>query len=251
MKYAADFRRTAREALQGRWGIAVAAGLVAALLGAAEAGGPEININLDSGNVQASLEAAGQTLVTFDSMGPRSGILLAGGAAYLALAALVFGVILFIVGSVVKVGYARFNLDLVDRQQEPALGTLFSSFSRWKTAAGAALLKWLYIFLWSLLLVIPGIVASYSYAMAEYILAEHPELSAGEAIAHSKQLMQGRRGRLFCLHLSFIGWGILAGLTLGIGNLWLTPYRKAAEAAFYREIIGESPREHEQPWEYN
>lgn len=77
--------------------------------------------------------------------------------------------------------------------------------------------------------------------MTDYILAENPSLSASEAINQSKSMMSGNKWRLFCLEFSFIGWGFLAALTFGIGNLWLTPYRHAAEAAFYREISGTSP----------
>ena len=74
--------------------------------------------------------------------------------------------------------------------------------------------------------------------MTGYILADHPELTASEAIECSKEMMDGNRFRLFCLQLSFIGWSILCAFTFGIGNLWLTPYRQAATAAFYREISG-------------
>ena len=96
----------------------------------------------------------------------------------------------------------------------------------------------MYILLWSLLLIVPGIMATYSYAMTDYILAEHPELTASEAIAQSKAMMDGSRWRLFCLHLSFIGWDLLCALTLGLGNLALTPYKQVAEAAFYRDLCG-------------
>ena len=74
--------------------------------------------------------------------------------------------------------------------------------------------------------------------MTEFILAENPDLTASDAIAQSKEIMHGNRWRLFCLHFSFIGWDILSSLTLGIGNLWLRPYKQAANAAFYREISG-------------
>ena len=74
--------------------------------------------------------------------------------------------------------------------------------------------------------------------MTGYILAENPDLSASEAIEQSKSMMAGNRWRLFCLHVSFIGWDILCSLTLGIGYLWLNPYKNAATAAFYREISG-------------
>ncbi len=98
------------------------------------------------------------------------------------------------------------------------------------------LLRGLYIFLWSLLFIIPGIVAGYSYAMADYILAEKPNMTASEAVELSKSMMYGNRFRLFCLQLSFIGWDILATLAFGIGHLWLTPYKQASYAAFYREV---------------
>ena len=105
------------------------------------------------------------------------------------------------------------------------------------------------MFLWSLLFIIPGIIASYSYAMIPYIQAEHPEMAPGDVLARSKEMMEGNRWRLFCLQFSFIGWSILSSLTLGIGNLWLTPYKQAATAAFYRDISGTeytvSPEEHE------
>ena len=81
-------------------------------------------------------------------------------------------------------------------------------------------------------------MATYSYAMTDYILAEHPELTASEAIAQSKAMMDGSRWRLFCLHLSFLGWDRLCALTLGLGNLALTPSTQAAEAAFYRDLCG-------------
>ena len=139
--------------------------------------------------------------------------------------------------SVALVGYAQFNLDLIDRK-EAQISTVVSRFPQWKKLAVTNLLQGLYITLWTLLFIIPGIVAAYSYAMTGYILAEHPELTAKEAIARSKQMMEGNRWRLFCLEISFIGWDLLCVLTLGIGNLWLTPYKQAAKTAFYREVSG-------------
>ena len=74
--------------------------------------------------------------------------------------------------------------------------------------------------------------------MATYILAENPDMKAGEALRLSKEMMRGNKWRLFCLELSFIGWALLCGLTLGIGTLWLIPYQKAAITDFYREVSG-------------
>ena len=117
----------------------------------------------------------------------------------------------------------------------------------------------LFITLWSLLLFIPGIIAAYSYALTPYIMAEHPELRARDALRESKIMMKGNKWRLFCLELSFIGWillvflsftalmlvsyfsGNLAALSIGmilflVGLLILNPYIEASRAAFYREI---------------
>ena len=238
MKYAADFRRIAREALSGKWMIAVLVGLVAMLLGGASSGGPEVKLNIDASGANASFEFAGQTIFsTGGGLDSEIGAFLVGSAIYITIAAIVMAVVYFVLGSIISVGYARFNLDLVDRGG-PGFETLFGYFSYWKTTAIARLLQSVYILLWSLLFIIPGIIATYSYAMTEFILAENPDLTASEAIARSKEMMSGNRWRLFCLHFSFIGWDILSSLTLGIGNLWLRPYKQAANAAFYREITG-------------
>ena len=238
MKYAADFRELARNALRGKWGMAVIVGLVAALLGGTGSEGPNVNLNVEGGQANLNFEVAGQTLFsTGGDVSSGIGGLLVGGAVYVLLAALVFAAIRLFLGSVVGVGYSRFNLELVDHN-DAGFEQLFQYFPYWKNAVCARLLKGVYVFLWSLLFIVPGIIAAYSYAMTEYILAEHPELTANEALAASKEMMDGNKWRLFCLHFSFIGWSILCAFTMGIGNLWLNPYKNAATAAFYREISG-------------
>lgn len=239
MKYASDFRSLARDALKGRWGIAVLAGVIASLLGGAASNGPEIKFNYSDNGASVNLAIGGESIYS-SSEGwlPELLPLLVGGAIYITLIALVTAAVYFVLSSVISVGYAKFNLDFIDRQKEPELSTVFGYFPHWKTAAVASLLQSLYVFLWSLLLVIPGIMAGYSYAMTNYILSEHPEMEPREAIARSKEMMDGNRWRLFCLQFSFIGWNLLSGLTLGIGNLWLNPYKQVATAAFYREVSG-------------
>ena len=165
MKYAADFRQEARAALQGKWPLAILVGLVAAILGGATSGGPEFKINFTGGSLNANVQYAGQTIYSWgDGITPGLRAVLVGGAIYLILAAIVLGVLYFILGSVIEVGYARFNLNLT-AGEKPPFETLFSYFPNWKTVAMARLLQTVYILLWTLLLVIPGIVAGYSYAM--------------------------------------------------------------------------------------
>lgn len=248
MRLAADFRSIARDVLDGKWKIAVLVGLVATILGAVEDMGPEVKINIDMSSANASFEFAGQTIFsTGGGLNSDIGAFLVGGFTYIMIAALIMGAVYFILGSIIKVGYAKFNLNLADRI-EGSFENLFAYFSFWKTTATARFLQSIYVLLWSLLFIIPGIIASYSYSMTEYILADYPELSASEAISRSKQMMDGNKWRLFCLQFSFIGWDILCAFTLGIGNLWLTPYKQAATAVFYREVSGTEHSNYQNEW---
>lgn len=249
MKLAEDFRSIARDVLNGKWTTAVLVGLVATLLGAVEGMRPEVNINIESGNIDASFGFAGQTIFsTAGGVNPNMQAFLVGSFFLIMIAAFIMGALYYVLGSVVSVGYAKFNLNLVD-QIEASFDNLFEYFGNWKTTAVTKLLRNLYILLWSLLFIIPGIIVSFSYAMTDYILAENPELSPNEALELSKQMMEGNRWRLFCLEFSFIGWSILCAFTLGIGNLWLTPYRQAATAAFYREVSGTEYKAYDNDWE--
>ncbi|MBE6620456.1 MAG: DUF975 family protein [Ruminococcaceae bacterium] len=93
-----------------------------------------------------------------------------------------------------------------------------------------------YTFLWALLFIIPGIVKGYSYSMAFYIMNDNPEMGANEAITRSREMMNGHKWQLFCLHFSFIGWILLSILTFGILTIFVAPYMQAAEAEFYENL---------------
>lgn len=90
--------------------------------------------------------------------------------------------------------------------------------------------------LWSLLLVIPGIVKAYSYSMAYYVKADNPNLAWNECINESKAMMKGHKADLFIQDLSFIGWAIVGAICLGIGSFWVVPYKMATHAQFYNEL---------------
>ena len=150
----------------------------------------------------------------------------------------IFGFAAFLIGGVLQMGYADFLLKQHDGK-EAAFGDLFSKFDYFGTGFAQHFLRSLYTFLWTLLFIIPGIMKSYSYAMTPFILAENPNLTASQAIQRSENLMDGYKSDLFMLDLSFIGWSILAGLTLNLGHIALNPYRNAAYAAFYRQIQAE------------
>ncbi|WP_027408453.1 DUF975 family protein [Anoxybacteroides tepidamans] len=115
--------------------------------------------------------------------------------------------------------------------------TVYGEGKMWLKLIGTSILYGIFVVLWSLLLVIPGIIKALSYSQAFFLFRDHPEYGALEAIRESKKRMKGYKWKLFLLYLSFIGWGILSILTLGIGLLWLIPYVYTSLAAFYEEFI--------------
>ena len=139
------------------------------------------------------------------------------------------------------VGYINSMRVLLETGDNRLTNNSFSlGFGNWLHVVWGMILSTIYIFLWTLLLIIPGIIKSYSYALTPYILVEHPEMSANEAIEESMRLMDGHKFDLFYLQLSFIGWAILSILSLGLGFFWLIPYQMTAQAAFYRDIKNEA-----------
>lgn len=98
------------------------------------------------------------------------------------------------------------------------------------------LVKGIFIFMWALLFLIPGIVKTYSYAMAEYLMTREKDLTAMEAISESRRLMKGNKMRLFILKLSFIGWILLTIATLGMAAFYVVPYMNMAVTEFFNDI---------------
>ena len=142
--------------------------------------------------------------------------------------------------SIVAIGMLYACWDLFTKGTLPEAGALFAPFKQYARKVGAVLLVFVYTLLWTLLLVIPGIIKAYSYSMTFYILRENPEMTAGDAITASQKMMDGHKMDLFLLSLSFIGWAILASITFGIGYLWLIPYIYTAYAAFYETLKKET-----------
>lgn len=101
------------------------------------------------------------------------------------------------------------------------------------------LLTEIFVLLWSLLFIIPGIIKALAYSMAYYIKADHPEYTWKQCLDESQTMMKGHKMDLFLLNLSFIGWILLGGLACGIGIFWVNPYMEAAQANFYLSIKGD------------
>jgi uncharacterized membrane protein len=227
--YAADYRRDARGALRGKWGVSILITFIAGLLGAGNGGsGMNVQVNRDTAQL-------------FRDLAPGiAGPVLAFLASIAALL-LLYAIAVLIIGGATQLGLCRYNIRLMLGEEQDAFATLFSRYRILGKALGLHLVMGVFVLLWSLLLIVPGIVAVYRYAMAPYLMAEDPDVGIMEAIERSKGMMRGEKGNLFYLHLSFLGWAILAIFTLFIGTLWLTPYMRASEAAFYLSLTGRAP----------
>lgn len=128
-------------------------------------------------------------------------------------------------------------LDLARGRGDVEIEDLFSGFKNFTNTLVLGLLQFVYVFLWTLILVIPGIVKSYSYAMSYFVMKDHPEYTPSQCITESRRLMHGKKFKLFLLDLSFIGWAILCVFTFGLGSFWLSAYMQASRAHFYKMLI--------------
>ncbi len=145
-----------------------------------------------------------------------------------------------------SLGSAYVSLAVI-RKDKFGVDTLFDGFKNYGNAFVLGFVNSIFIFLWSLLLVVPGIIKAYSYALSYYILADNPRMTPSEARKKSVEMMEGNKWRLFCLEISFIGWWLLCILTFGILSLWVQPYLQTAVAEFYESLL--PPKSYETPTE--
>jgi len=191
-----DLLEKARQSISGKWGLAIGAFLVVTIIQAV--------IQSFARGESGSASALGSLLYLI-TMGP------------------------FYLGtSIFALAYVR--------RGEPRFEQIFEGFKDFKRALIAFLLTILYIILWSVLLIVPGIIAAISYAMTFYILADDPDIKASDALSKSKQMMKGYKWKYFGLQMIFLLGIILCLLTLGIGFLWFAPWMKVTTAHFYEEI---------------
>ena len=155
-------------------------------------------------------------------------------------AAAATGVLLLIITGPLTVGLANAFLKQVRLPDSPVEVDDYTVSLRGDNVARTiilGLLKTLFLFLWSLLFVIPAIVKSYAYAISEYLLLDHPEYTSTQCINESRRIMRGNKWRLFCLDLSFLGWYIVGMLCFGVGVIFVTPYHQMARAHFYEALL--------------
>lgn len=139
----------------------------------------------------------------------------------------------------VAYSYNVLFLDNLRTGKELEVKSIFDGFNDYTRVLGTYLLVYIYTILWTLLLIIPGIIKSLSYSMVPFVLKDNPELSFNAAIERSMAMMEGHKWEYFCLILTFIGWFLLLIITAGIASLWVTPYMSATFANYYEAVKAE------------
>lgn len=154
-------------------------------------------------------------------------------ALYAGIIIIIFIVLRVFVGYILEVGGRKFFVRAAEGESD--MGHLGYGFQeeRYFNIVGTMLLRSIYTFLWTLLLIIPGIIKSYAYRMVPYILADNPSIGYNRAIELSNEMTQGQKFDMFVLDLSFIGWYILGTLAFFIGVLFVQPYEDATNAELY------------------
>lgn len=217
----AIFKKIARDALKGSWFKSIITTMIASLCGA-------------FCSIAFFLTCFVVVAVAFINIFNNVSLM-----AYfdLCVIAIVIAWLYFFIGGMIRFGYVEYSMALLDRRRTRVI-MLFGKGSCAWNAIGMKIGVICCTFLWTLLLIFPGIIAHYAYAMVPYILSEREDYTVLKAMRMSRKIMRGHKWRLFCLRFSFLGWKILNILTLGLSSIFVKPYQFVAEAAMYNEISG-------------
>lgn len=209
------------------WPCVVVALILAIVSGGLSSIGSRFSININQG-IEYSYDSG---YLHYSSISPRAMIALSGIALVIMLISCVFGIF---VSNVFEVGGCSFFIK--NRSHRAEIGDILDGFKsgHYGNIVLTMFLRGLYISLWTLLFIIPGIIKAYEYLMVPYIIAENPAMDRKEAFAISKRMMDGQKWSAFVLDLSFLGWDILSVFTCGILTIfYVAPYQRATYAELY------------------
>ena len=234
-----DFRKRAWESLRPRYWNAFLVSLIVSLLG----GGASAGVSLGTGGLNfnfnmGEMEDVTESVTSDPTLDPSFWIIFISILAVVFTVAMAIGLAWsFFVVCPIQIGSCRFFVK--NTRQAPSVMEVFSGFQfSYKRNVITMILVSIKTFLWTLLFIIPGIIKTYEYAMIPYILAVNPSISPKDAFAWSREMMRGKKFKLFKLELSFLGWQFLCLFTFGIGYIFLAPYQSAAKAEFYMAVSG-------------
>ena len=159
-----------------------------------------------------------------------------GEASTYIVSSLVFFVIYLVISTILQFGYSSYCLKVANRDGSMSYGDLFSSVRYLLKAIGLTLMISVFVLLWCILLVIPGIIAAYSYSQAIFIMVENPNKGIMQCIRESKEMMAGHKMEYFILELSFFFWMLLGGVTCGLAYIYVYPYMTVTFANYYNQL---------------
>ena len=204
--------------------------LVAFILGLLTTGYSVVSMTTNDGS-----EDPAATSDFLSRLTPGQAAALAGGSIVLIIICVLLDIFVF---NPLQIGCYAFFKDNV-KTHNTEVGIVTVGFNDYGRKFLTMLLMSLYVFFWSLLFIIPGIIKSYSYRMVPFLVQDHPELAPNEVITRSRAMMDGQKMDTFLLDLSFIGWFLLSCITLGlVGIFWTRPYFYNTNAALYRRLSG-------------
>ena len=152
------------------------------------------------------------------------------------VSSLIFAVIYFVITSVLEFGYLLFCLKVSNRDSSMAYSDLFLGIRYIFKVLGLSIMIIIFSLLWTLLLIIPGIIASFRYSQAVFILAENPDKGILQCIRESKEMMRNHKFEYFVLDLSFLLWILLMIVTFGLASIYVNPYMTITKANYYNAI---------------
>ena len=208
-----ELKTNAKSSLQGKWGEAI---LLMIIMGAIFFA------------ISCVSMIGGGTATYLSTLNNDSG-------ASMGFAQILSYILQIIASATLTLGSVSFYLKL-SRNEAVTFKELFSKANLWLLFIGVSIMTAIFTTLWSLLFIIPGIIATYRYAMVNYIMIDNPELGVLGSIRRSKEIMYGHKLDYFVLQLSFIGWLLLSVLTCGLLLFYVTPYMSVTTANFYNSI---------------
>lgn len=230
-----DLKTKAKAAFKANYACSVIVAIIMGLLTI----GLTLNANFNNATAnEVSYDATYSSITQGISQSNSSGVLTALAGISLAAAVIIFLINIFVLNPLKVGGYSFF---VKNNHEKAKLGELFYAFkNNYANSVVALLLQEVFLCLWTLLFIIPGIVKSYSYAMVPFLLADDPELQATEVITKSRQMMNGYKWQMFVLDLSFLGWEILSAITCGlVGIFYVNPYIYQTKAELYEFLKSE------------
>lgn len=226
-----ELKQRAKEGLKKYYWMALLVSVIASMFGVNH-NGTSFNVSIPASGAGSSQSSGGDINLAATVM-----ILVVCLIAFLVVWILALAIQSFL-SNVVEVGLCSYFIESQSTGTDAGFAKLFYGFScgNYINVVKVMFMQKIFIFLWSLLLIIPGIIKAYEYAMVPYIVAEDPNIGYKEALERSKDMMNGHKFELWVLQLSFIGWMLLGVLACCIGTIFVLPYQNATYAEYYMEL---------------